>query len=77
MLTVKQIQAARYGTGPDRICDRNGLYLRLSKGGTNTFQLRLTYGSRTQWVTLGRYPELSLREARVQAVLKKPGCRMR
>ena len=42
ILIVKQIQASRYGAGPDRICDGNGLYVRLSKGGAKTFQLRLT-----------------------------------
>lgn len=36
MLTVKQIEAAQYGSSPDRISDGNGLYVRLSKGGTKT-----------------------------------------
>ena len=73
MLTVKQIEAARYGVSPVRLSDGNGLYIRLNKGGGKTFQLRLTEGRRTRWVTLGRYPELSLRDARVQAVLTKTG----
>jgi len=73
MLTVKQIEAASYGVSPVRLSDGNGLYIRLNKGGGKTFQLRLTEGTRTRWVTLGRYPELSLRDARVQAVLTKTG----
>ena len=73
MLTVKQIEAARYGVSPVRLSDGNGLYIRLNKGGGKTFQLRLTEGNRTRWVSLGRYPELSLRDARVKAVLTKTG----
>ncbi len=73
MLTVKQIEAARYGVSPVRLSDGNCLYIRLNKGGGKTFQLRLTEGNRTRWITLGRYPELSLRDARVQAVLTKTG----
>ncbi|SOH95710.1 Integrase [Monaibacterium marinum] len=73
MLTVKQIEAARYGVSPVRLSDGNGLYIRLNKGGGKTFQLRLTEGTRTRWITLGRYPDVSLRDARVQAVLKKAG----
>lgn len=75
MLTVKQIEAARFGTSPVRISDGNGLYLRLNKGGGKTFQLRLTQGARTEWVTLGHYPDLSLRDARVKAVLVREGRR--
>jgi len=73
MLTVKQIEAARFGVSPVRLSDGNGLYVRLNKGGGKTFQLRLTEGKRTRWVTLGRYPEMSLRDARVRAVLTKTG----
>ncbi|PUB12463.1 Arm DNA-binding domain-containing protein [Yoonia sediminilitoris] len=73
MLTVKQIEAARYGVSPVRLSDGNSLYVRLNKGGGKRFQLRLTEGTRTRWVTLGRYPELHLRDPRVQAVLTKTG----
>lgn len=73
MLTVKQIEAARFGVSPVRLSDGNGLYVRLNKGGGKTFQLRLTEGTKTRWVTLGRFPDLSLRDARVRAVLTKSG----
>lgn len=71
MLTVKQIEAAQFGYSPVRMHDGNGLYLRLSKGGAKTFQLRLNDGKATRWITIGRFPELSLRDARLQSVLKK------
>lgn len=71
MLTVKQIEAAQFGSSPVRMHDGNGLYLRLSKGGAKTFQLRLNDGKATRWITIGRFPDLSLRDARLQSVLKK------
>ncbi|WP_281981771.1 tyrosine-type recombinase/integrase [Thalassorhabdomicrobium marinisediminis] len=71
MLTVKRIEAAVYGISSDRLHDGNGLYLRLNKGGSKTFQLRLRMGTATRWITLGQFPKLSLRDARMQAVLKK------
>jgi len=71
MLTVKQIEAAQYGSSPDRISDGNGLYVRLSKGGAKTFQLRMPENGKTKWITLGRHPELSLREARMKSMLTR------
>lgn len=63
-LSVKQIDAARHGSGPDRICDGGGLYLRLMRGGGKTFQLRHGTSAKRVWVTLGSYPELGLKTAR-------------
>ena len=50
MLTVKQIEAAQYGSSPDRISDGNGLYVRLSTGATKTFQLRMSENGKTKWI---------------------------
>lgn len=71
MLTVKQIEAAQYGSSPQRLSDGNGLYVRLSKGGSKTFQLRVTRSGRSEWISLGRYPDMSLRDARMRAALKR------
>ncbi|SFJ02059.1 tyrosine-type recombinase/integrase [Jannaschia pohangensis] len=71
MLTVKQIEAAIYGKGPDRLADVNGLYLRLNKGGSKTFQVRVTAEGRTRWKTIGKYPQTTLKDARLEAVLIK------
>lgn len=71
MLTVKQIEAATFGKSPVRLHDGQGLYLRLNKGGRKTFQLRMTESGRTRWITLGCFPDMSLRDARVQAILKR------
>lgn len=69
----KKIEAARYGNSPDRMSDDNGLYLRLYKGGGKAFQLRETEGTKTRWITLGRFPQMSLKDARLAAALKKAG----
>ena len=71
MLTVKQIEAAQYGKAPLRLSDGNGLYVRLNKGGSKTFQLRMTRSGRSEWISLGSYPEMSLRDARMRAALKR------
>ncbi|WP_139840048.1 Arm DNA-binding domain-containing protein [Pseudoruegeria sp. SK021] len=47
MLTVKQIEAAQYGKSPMRLSDGNGLYVRLNKGGSKIFQLRMTCAGRS------------------------------
>ncbi|WP_425597708.1 Arm DNA-binding domain-containing protein [Thalassorhabdomicrobium marinisediminis] len=39
----------------------------MNKCGSKTFQLRLRRGTATSWITLGRFPEMSLRDARMQA----------
>ena len=71
MLTVKQIEAAQYGSSPQRISDGNGLYVRLSKGGAKNFQLRMSETGKTRWITLGQHPYLSLRDARMKSMLKR------
>jgi hypothetical protein len=71
MLTVKQIEAALYGSSPDRLADGNGLYLRFSKGGAKTFQLRTSIGGKTKWNTLGQFPALSLRKARMKSMVMR------
>ena len=71
MLTVKQIDAAKYENSPDRLADGNGLYIRICKGGAKTFQLRMTDNGKKRWITLGQYPQLSLREARMNSALKR------
>lgn len=66
-LTVKQIEAARFGIEKERLSDGGGLYLRLFPNGSKRFQVQVARapGSKSRgWVTLGPYPELSLKAAR-------------
>lgn len=73
MLTVKQIEAHRFGKGPERLSDGNGLYIRTYKSGRKSFQTRIAASKKLKWVTLGTYPQMSLKEARIQAAIAKSG----
>jgi integrase len=66
-LTVKQIESARYGLEKERLGDGAGLYLRLFQNGAKRFQVQVAKEPRSKargWVTLGDYPDLSLKAAR-------------
>lgn len=66
-LTVKQIDAARFGIQKERMGDGGGLYLRLYPSGKKAFQVQVfkEQGQANRvWVSLGDYPDLGLREAR-------------
>ncbi len=66
-LTVKQIEAARFGVEKERLSDGGGLYLRLFPNGAKRFQIQVARapGGKTRgWVTLGQYPDMSLKAAR-------------
>jgi hypothetical protein len=49
------------------IVDKDGLYVRVSVGGTKAFLYRYAVCSRDTWMSLGNYPETSLAEARDKA----------
>ena len=66
-LTVKEIEAARHGVQKERMSDGGGLYLKLAPSGRKTFQVSVPKGPGNPdrvWVTLGAYPEVSLKAAR-------------
>ncbi len=66
-LTVKHIEAAKHGIAKERMSDGSGLYLRLYPSGKKVFQVQVGKepGSSSRvWVSLGVFPELSLKEAR-------------
>lgn len=69
-LTVKQLEAAKFGQVQERLSDGNGLYLRLYPSGKKAFQVQVsTHAARRQrvWVSLGDFPELGLKQARETA----------
>lgn len=49
---------------PIAVSDGNGLTFTISSNGTASWVLRYRYGGRGKEITLGRYPDLSLRSAR-------------
>lgn len=54
-------------SGPAEISDSDGLGIRITPKGVVSFQFRYRWGGKQHRLGLGRYPGLSLREARIKA----------
>lgn len=67
MLTIKQIDAAKPKDKPYRILDANGLYLYVPASGKKVWQLRYKIDGKEKVMTVGKYPLMSLQEARDKA----------
>ncbi|HHG2685147.1 TPA: tyrosine-type recombinase/integrase [Escherichia coli] len=67
MLTVKQIEAAKPKDKPYRLLDSNGLYLYIPASGKKVWQLRFKLDGKEKILTVGKYPLVSLQEARDKA----------
>ena len=67
MLTVKQIEAAKPKDKPYRLLDSNGLYLYVPVSGKKVWQLRFKLDGKEKILTVGKYPLVSLQEARDKA----------
>ena len=67
MLTDITIKALK-PVGKDQwVCDGNGLYLRVRKTGGKSWVLRRKRQGHTRIITLGKYPNLRLKDARLKA----------
>lgn len=71
MLTIKQIDAAKSKDKPYRLLDSNGLYLYVPVTGKKVWQLRYKLDGKERVLTVGKYPLMSLQEARDKAWLAK------
>lgn len=71
MLTIKQIDAAKPKDKPYRLLDSNGLYLYVPVTGKKVWQLRYKLDGKEKVLTVGKYPLMSLQEARDKAWLAK------
>lgn len=71
MLTIKQIDAAKPKDKPYRVLDSNGLYLYVPVTGKKVWQLRYKLDGKEKVLTVGKYPLMSLQEAREKAWLAK------
>ncbi|MBA7800617.1 tyrosine-type recombinase/integrase [Citrobacter freundii] len=71
MLTIKQIDAAKPKDKPYRLLDSNGLYLYVPVTGKKVWQLRYNLDGKEKVLTVGKYPLMSLQEARDKAWLAK------
>lgn len=67
MLTIKQIDAARPKDKPYRLLDSNGLYLYVPTSGNKVWQLRYKIDGKEKVLTIGKYPLMTLQEAREKA----------
>ncbi|MBN1086577.1 tyrosine-type recombinase/integrase [Erwinia aphidicola] len=67
MLTVKQIEAAKPKERPYRLLDSNGLYLYVPVSGRKVWQMRYKIEGKEKVLTVGKYPLMSLQEARDKA----------
>ncbi|HHJ4499121.1 tyrosine-type recombinase/integrase [Raoultella ornithinolytica] len=67
MLTIKQIDAAKPKDKPYRLLDSNGLYLYVPVSGKKVWQLRYKIDGKERVLTVGKYPLMSLQEARDKA----------
>ncbi|PWR01286.1 hypothetical protein DKT77_17810 [Meridianimarinicoccus roseus] len=70
-LTVKEIEAARFGVQKERLGDGAGLFVRLYPSGRKSFQVLVSKGDGAPgrvWVALGDFPDITLKAARGRAV---------
>jgi hypothetical protein len=64
MLTALQVEHTKPGSKPVRLYDGRGLYLEISPAGGRRWRFRYFVGRRERRMSLGPYPEVSLKEAR-------------
>lgn len=63
-LTVRQIEAAKGKDKPYKLADEKGLYLYVSPAGGKSFRANYTKAGKQQTRTYGRWPQMSLADAR-------------
>lgn len=64
MLTETKIKAAKPDAKAYRLPDSGGLYVHVMPGGSKIWRLRYRIGGKEQTLTIGAYPDISLRVAR-------------
>lgn len=63
-LTDLRIRAEKPGEKPRKLADGGGLYLLINPNGGKWWRLKYRYGGKEKLLSLGTYPDVSLREAR-------------
>lgn len=63
-LTDKAIQAAKFGDEFRRLFDGGGLFLLMQPSGGKLWRLKYRFGGKEKRLGLGRYPDVTLKEAR-------------
>ena len=65
-LTDTAIRTAKPADKPIRIFDGGGLYLEISPSGGKLWRLKYRYGNKEKRLSLGAYPDVSLKDARAK-----------
>lgn len=63
-LNIKQIEALKASERPYKVADSGGLYLEVSPAGGKAWKLKYRYLGKEKKLSLGRYPVVSLKDAR-------------
>lgn len=63
-LDAKTVQNAKHGEKPQKLFDGGGLYLLIQPTGGKLWRLKYRFGGKEKLVSLGTYPEVSLKDAR-------------
>lgn len=66
-LSDAKIRTVSPGDKPLKLFDGGGLYLAVSPAGGKTWRLKYRFGGKEQTLTIGRYPQVGLKEAREKA----------
>lgn len=66
-LTDTAIRKAQPGPKPRKLADAKGLYLEISPAGGKWWRLKYRIAGKEKRISLGTYPETSLRDAREKA----------
>ena len=70
-LNDRQIRNAKPQEKPYKLADGGGLYLYVTPKGTKSFRLKFRFDGKEQVLTIGKYPHVSLSEARAMAETAK------
>lgn len=65
-LTDLKVQSFKAAAQPQKLTDGDGLYLHVSKSGTKTWRFDYRYAGKRYTLTIGKYPLVSLAEARIK-----------
>lgn len=67
MLTDTAIRKAKPKDKPQKLSDGHGLYLLITVKGSKLWQMAYRYSGKQKTYSIGRYPDISLAEAREKA----------
>lgn len=71
MLTIKKIEAAKAQCKPYKLPDGGSLYLYITTSGSKSFRFDYQFNGKRKTLTIGKYPYISLPEAREEREIAK------